>query len=126
MTLRWTVDHAARLVEVVLDAETTLVEALGLLDAIEAEGAVGYGKLVDARLARPHIDSDVLSGVAARIADLANPGPIAVVVPAAGPVDGLSRLFLLVSDVERRARVFRNEAGARSWLAEASAGAGRT
>ncbi|HZQ00105.1 MAG TPA: hypothetical protein VFB13_11235 [Reyranella sp.] len=117
MPVRWTIDHAEKLVEVAVEGETSRDDAAGFLDAIEAEQAIPYRKLLDCTLAAPRIDEPVMAFVGARIAAYRNPGPIAVIVPASGPIDGLARLFLLVVEIDNtRARVFRAVAEGRQWL----------
>jgi hypothetical protein len=117
MPIRWTVDHAERLVDVVLDGETSQEDVEQFFDAIDAADAVPYRKFVDATNTPAKIDEKILAIVGNRMARNESRGPIAVVVPATGPVDGLARLFLLVAEVDgSRSRVFRDTATARQWL----------
>ncbi len=116
MTVRWTIDHGARLVDVVAEGETQVSDLAGLLDAIEAANAVPYRKIIDVSgvTGRPH--GRDMQPFAERVARYRNPGPFAVVVAASGPTDGLARLFILIADATDRARVFRNAAEARQWI----------
>ena len=108
MPIRWTINHSERLVDAVLDGEISQEDATQFFDAIEAADAIPYRKLVDATKTPAKIDEKILAIVGERIARNRSRSPIAVVVPATGPVDGLARLFLLVAEVEsNRARVFR-------------------
>ncbi len=116
MSVRWTIDHSQRLVEVVFDGAAGMDGVSQLFDALEAENAIPYRKLFDATASAGRIDDRILAMVGKRIAGYQNPGPLAVVVPASGPVDGLARLFLFLTDLDGRGRVFRDGAEARQWL----------
>ncbi len=117
MPVRWTFDHSRRSADIVIEGTTEPKDLVGLLDAFEAEGAVGYRKLLDAtRVVPTVIDGRNMAPIAARVAAFQNPGPVAVVVPASGPVDGITRLFVLLSEAEGRIRVFRNVDEGRAWL----------
>jgi len=114
---RWTFDHAARLVEVVLEGDSTLEEAERFFEEVEAAGAVPYRKLFDCTNATPKIDEKIMGLVANRIASYKdqNRGPLAVVVQGAY-FDGLAKLFLLAVDLGQRTRLFKSVAEARLWL----------
>jgi hypothetical protein len=117
MPIRWTIDHSERLVDAVLDGEISLEDTAQFFDAIEAADAVPYRKLIDATNTPAKIDEKILGIAGERMARNQSRSPIAVVVPATGPIDGLARLFLLVALVDsERARVFRDAAAARQWL----------
>jgi hypothetical protein len=113
--MRWKFDHAAKIIEVVLEGETAPDEATRFLDELEASDGIAYRKLIDATTAAPRIDDRVLGIVTTRIANYRNPGPIALVVPASA-IDGLAKLFLVAVEAERRTRLFRTVAEAREWL----------
>ena len=117
MPIRWTVNHAERLVEAVLDGKVSKEDAAQFFDAIEAANAIPYRKFVDATDTPAKIDEKILATVAERMARNGSRSPIAVVVPATGPVDGLARLFLIIAEADGdRSRVFRDAAAARQWL----------
>jgi hypothetical protein len=117
MPLRWKFDHANKIVEIVLEGETKDVEAVTrFLDLVEAEGAVPYGKLIDATKALVKIDNNVMAAIARRIATFVDPGPLAILLPQGGPLEGHAKLFMMAVDVESRARIFRTETEARQWL----------
>ena len=117
MPIRWTVDHAERLVEAVLDGEVSQDDTTQFFDGLEAANAIPYRKFVDATNTPAKIDEKVLALVVERMARNQSRSPIAVVVPATGPVDGLARLFLLIAEADGdRSRVFRDAASARQWL----------
>jgi hypothetical protein len=117
MPARWTIDHSEKLVEAVIDGVVGLEEAIAFFDALEAENAVSYRKLIDATSAPAKIDSQIMAIVGARMARNRSEAAFAVVVPSSGPLDGLARLYLLVVDSDSgRARVFRDKAEARQWL----------
>jgi len=117
MALRWTFDHANKIVEIVLEGETKDVETVTrFLDLVEAEGAVPYGKLIDATKALAKIDNNLMAAIARRIAMFVDPGPLAILLPQGGPLEGHAKLFMMAVDVDSRARVFRTDAEAREWL----------
>ena len=117
MSIRWTIDHGQKLVEVVMEGETVRDEAMALFDAIEGEDAIPYRKLFDSTAIAAKMDEQLMAEVGSRIAKYRNPGPFAVVVPPRGPADGFARLFLLIVEINSsRARVFRDIAEARQWL----------
>lgn len=117
MSLRWNFDHANKIVEVVLEGETKDVEAvIRFLDLVETEGAVPYGKLIDATKALAKIDNSRMAAIARRISTFVDPGPLAILLPQGGPLEGHAKLFMMAVDVDSRARVFRTDAEAREWL----------
>jgi hypothetical protein len=117
MPIRWTINHSERLVDAVLDGEISQEDTTKFFDGIESADAIPYRKLIDATKTSAKIDEKILAIAGERMARNQSRSPIAVVVPATGPIDGLARLFLLVAVVESdRARVFRDAAAARQWL----------
>jgi hypothetical protein len=116
MSVRWTIDRSRELVEIVLEDETTVDDAKRFFDAIETAGAIPYRKLFDATKALAKIDNRVMAAIGQRIAGYKNPGPIAIVLPAGGPIEGYAKLFLMAVNAESRARFFRTEPEARTWL----------
>jgi hypothetical protein len=117
MSLSWKFDHANKIVEIVLEGETKDVEAVTrFLDLVEAEGAVPYGKLIDATKSLAKIDNTLMAAIARRIALFVDPGPLAILLPQGGPLEGHAKLFMMAVDVDSRARVFHTEPEAREWL----------
>jgi len=115
--IRWTINHSEQFVDAVLDGEISQEDTTQFFDAIEAAEAIPYRKLVDATKTPAKIDEKVLAISAERMARNGSRSPIAVIVPATGPIDGLARLFLLIAEVDGdRARVFREATAARQWL----------
>ena len=115
MPVRWNVDHSRRLVEIIAEGACEFRDFVKMLDAVEAENAVPYKKLLDVSRATGKMTGDNLPAAAERVARFRNAGPFAVVV-AGGPTDGLARLFVLLAEAQGRGRVFRVEAEARQWL----------
>lgn len=68
MPIRWTVNHAERLVDVVLDGEISKDDATQFFDAIEAADAIPYRKFVDATNTPAKIDEKILATVGDRMA----------------------------------------------------------
>ena len=116
MPVRWNIDPARQLVEVVAEGDGDASDFAEMMDAIEAANAVPYRKLIDVRLLTGRLHGGNLGPMAERVARYQNPGPFAVLVASGGPQDGLARLFVLIAEVQSRARVFRVEAEAREWL----------
>lgn len=117
MPLRWIIDHAQRLIEIIVEGESDSAAFTKLLDAIEAEGAVGYRKLLDVSGATGRMDGRDMPKIAERVSQYRNAGPFAVVAAPKGPTDGLARLFVLLAEAQDRGRVFREAQPAREWLA---------
>jgi hypothetical protein len=115
MPAKWSVDHSRKRVEVVIDGEVTVEEALRFLDFLEGEKAVPYGKLFDARNGAAKINNQVMAAVGQRIATFENPGPISIVLPSRG-MSGHAKLFLLAVDADNRARMFNTREEAVAWL----------
>ena len=61
MPIRWTVNHAERLVDLALDGEVSQEDATQFFDAIEAAGAIPYRKFVDATNTPAKIDEKILA-----------------------------------------------------------------
>jgi hypothetical protein len=115
MSAHWNIDHSQRLVEIVVEGPSDVRDFVNVLDAIEAENAVPYRKLLDVSRAVGQMSGDNLPAMAERVAGFREAGPFAVVV-AGGPADGLARLFVLLAEAQGRGRVFRVESEARQWL----------
>ena len=115
--IRWTINHSEQFVDAVLDGEISQEDTTQFFDALEAAEAIPYRKLVGATKTPAKIDEKILAIAAERMARNRSRSPIAVIVPATGPIDGLARLFLLIAEVDGdRARVFREATAARQWL----------
>jgi hypothetical protein len=116
MPVRWNVDHSEGLVEIVAEGPVEMGDFVKLLDAVEAERAVPYRKLLDVTRAVGRTTGENMPALAERVARARDGRPFAVIV-ASGPADGLARLFVLLAEAQGRARIFRVEAEARQWLA---------
>ncbi len=116
MPVRWNIDPSRQLVDIVADGDCDISDFTKLMDAIEAANAVPYKKFIDVRLLTGQLQGGNLSPMGERITRYPNAGPFAVLVASGGPQDGLARLFVLIAEVQRRARVFRVESEAREWL----------
>ncbi len=116
---RWKFDHDKRLVDLVLEGDTSAEEARRFFEEFEAAGAIPYAKLIDATNATPKIDEKIMGMVSERTAfyRTQNPGPLAVVVQGAY-FDGLAKLFLLAVDLDGHTRLFKTVSEARQWLDE--------
>jgi hypothetical protein len=118
--VRWEISHPEKLVFVVVEGEVTLQQMEDHFDALVVANALGYRKLVDATGAEPtYNDGDVMT-LGARLSAYASnfpAGPLAVI----GTSDALRdayRRFVNIAPSDRPARLFKNEADARVWLAQ--------
>lgn len=122
--LGWSIHKADRLVIVSGVGVFDLPFLLSYLKATQAEGAVGYCKLLDLRQADIQLSSDDLQaiGTLTRSNDPAASGPVAILVGKNPPPLMLDMAILLKQRVgtSRRFRLFTDEPQARQWLASAS------
>lgn len=118
MPLHWTFDSPNRLVTVVADGDCSRADVEAYLAAVEAEGAVIWRKLVDARAARPTMSpEDTLAlGVAMRTTHARGPvGALAIVVPP-DTAEHFMHFLGTLATADRPMRVFREIARARRWI----------
>jgi hypothetical protein len=122
LPLEYKIDHADRLVTVAGEGVVLLDDILGYFDALVAENAMSYPKLVDGRRTEPQVSDDDMLVIGARVSGYAahDPrGPIAAVV---GP---RSREFLQrfksLLGARRPFEVFETVEGALAWLGALSA-----
>jgi|SRR5579872_6234873 len=117
MPVRWTIDHSQQFVEIAAEGPTQTSDFVKMLDALEAENAVPYKKLLDVTQIVARMTGEDLPAVAERVArNRKRSGPFAVIVAPSGPQDGLARLFVLLAEAQGHGRVFRDPAEARQWI----------
>ncbi|WP_421994464.1 hypothetical protein [Reyranella sp.] len=120
MPITFTIDHATRTVEARFAGTLTLADVEEFCDAVVAQNALPYRKLIDGRTATgSYTDADVMA-LGARMAAYAMLGPrgaLAVVPVSEAYVELVERLLNLAKD-GRPARAFLSIDEARRWLAE--------
>ena len=122
MPLRWQIDHQKKFVHIVAEGLVTIEQMEEHFDAIAVADAMGYAKLFDASNAQPlYTDDDVMRMGARLSAYTANlpSGPLAVVGQSEDVLITFRR-FVNVSPSDRPARIFKDAAEARAWLASHS------
>jgi hypothetical protein len=118
--LSWTIDRTEHLVTIRGTGVYDLSFVMALGSAMWAEGAVGYGKLLDLSRADIRLSSDDLQTMVAttRLAGATTAGPIAIFLGEDPDPVLLDMAVLLKSRIgnRRRLRVFTDEWTARQWL----------
>jgi hypothetical protein len=122
LPLEYTIDHADRLVIVRGEGLVLLDDILAYFDALVAENAMSYPKLVDGRLTEPQVSDDDMLAIGARVASFAVHDPRGPIAAVAGP---RSREFLQrfknLLGARRPFEVFETVEGAQAWLGALSA-----
>jgi hypothetical protein len=115
--------HEARLVRTVATGQVTFAETWSYHETLVLENALSYAKLMDATKATFVHDDDEMMKLGARVsayADVADRGPVAVVVADTEQRDMLRRYFNLAGDAFPTG-LFHTELEARRWLSELAA-----
>lgn len=99
---------------------------LSYMQAMQANGAIGYCKFLDLRQTDIQLSGDDLASIGqlTRQPSTATPGPVAILVGRNPPPLMLDMAILLQQRIgtSRRFRLFTDEADARRWLAAVSIG----
>jgi hypothetical protein len=117
MPIRFTIDHAKRLVTARAEDEISLKDIEEFTDAIMVENAMPYRKLFDGRTAFGRYDDHDLMQLAARMSAYASAerrGALAL-LPSPEYLE-LSRRFINLGKSGRPAKIFDDEASALRWL----------
>jgi hypothetical protein len=120
MPVRWTIDVDKRFMDVVATGDVTRPEVEAFLDAVMANGALGFGKLFNAGRARTSMAPQELLALGMRMRSMhfeGPMGPLAVVVP---PEKGeqLDRMLGMIAAADRPMRIFVDLRRARRWIAD--------
>ena len=118
MPLHWTIDSAARKVDVVSEGDVTMADVTAFFDAIEKAEALSYNKLFDGTRGRAAMTSEELMGLAGRIRDqhaMSVMGALAFVVTRE-QAEQIIRLLGAAAVADRPLKVFDDVASARRWL----------
>src|SRR5437764_467001 len=120
MPLKWSIDHAKRMVTVTAEGQVTLTHAHEYLDAVVVGDAQPYAKLFDSGNMEMNVSDDDMMALGARMSAysgaFAEAGPVAFIATTLA-YEGFARRFLNVSSVRRPARLFKTVAEAKAWLA---------
>jgi hypothetical protein len=114
------VDHEARLVRSVATGQISFRDTWSYHEALVLEDALSYAKLMDATEATFVHDDEEIMRLGARVSaygDVANRGPVAVVISDVEQRDMVRRYFNLAGGAFPTA-LFHTELDARRWLRE--------
>jgi len=123
MPLRWTIDHAQRLVTVSADGEVTLKQAEEYLDAVVVADAMPYAKLFDCTDMVTHATDNEMMELAARIrayAGVMKGGPLCFVVATPEMLD-YTRRYINLATADRPMQICKTVGEAKAWLAKQKA-----
>ena len=118
MPVEHQIDHQARLVTITGRGDVVLEEILECMDAIAAQDAMGYPKLIDTRGAvHCFSDDDIMTmGARAQAYAFYDPrGPIAIVASDVKSIEYMRR-FMNLATGNRPIRLFGAVEEARAWL----------
>lgn len=126
MGLHWFIDSRERLIVLTVEGPVTRAEIDDMLDAVIGAKALGYRKLVDARMGKLALNAVDLLAIGARVRSLhASPvGAAAIVLPGGMPRDDeadeaptlVARLIGILASARRPLRLFKSVPAARRWL----------
>ncbi len=118
MPINWTISHSERLVLVKAEGKVALKDVEAYLDDVVVKGAIGYGKLFDARDGTVSASDEDLMMLAARIRAYASTmpsGPLAIVVT--NPeTRAFADRYVNLAQASRAVAIFRSVEEARTWL----------
>jgi len=120
MPLKWSIDHAKRMVTVTAEGEVTLTQAEEYLDAVVVADAMPYAKLVDCTHMVTHATDDEMMELAARIrayATVFKGGPLCFVVTTPQMLD-YTRRYINLGEADRPVEICKTVAEAEAWLAK--------
>jgi hypothetical protein len=112
------IDHAVRFVTIAGRGDVVLRDVLGCMDAIVAQDAMGYPKLIDTQEGIHHFSDDDIMTLGARAQAYAfyDPrGPIAIVATSLESIEYMRR-FMNLAAGDRPIRLFVAVEQARAWL----------
>ena len=117
MPISWTVDPDFQSVSVLAEGAVTRADVEAYLHAIDAAGAVGYRKLIDARTATVGMLQDDLMAVAVQLRGYhdGRVGALAIVLSREG-ADAVARILGVMAAADRPMRLFKSVRAAERWL----------
>lgn len=119
MPLSWKIIHDEQLVALKTDGALRFDDVTAYLEAVSAEGAIGYRKLCDARDGYSDMTERELTsylGAVAGYASVTPPGPQALVLTEASARAHEPMLRMLFLNRDRDLRMFTDIETAREWL----------
>jgi hypothetical protein len=124
--LHWFIDSRKRLIVLTVEGPITRGEIDDMLDAVIGAKALGYRKLVDARMGKLALGAVDLLAIGARVRSLhaGSVGAAAIVLPGGMPADDepedaptlVARLIGILASAKRPLRLFKGVGAARRWL----------
>ena len=122
MPVEWTIDSRERYVTATGEGRVTFEQAVGLLDALAGAKALGYRKLLDARLADPTFSPEELMQLAVKVRGYHEQGIMGGLAIVATPEQTVTyaRLLGALAAADRPIKVFTTPRAARNWIAEQS------
>jgi len=123
MPLKWTIDHAQRMVRIAAQGEVTLKQVEEYLDAIVVADAMSYGKLFDCTQMVTHATDDEMMELGARMRaydGVMKSGPLCLVV-ATPEMLNYTRRYINLAQVDRPTQICKTVAEAEAWLAKQKA-----
>jgi hypothetical protein len=123
MPLKWTIDHAQRMVRITAQGEVTLKQVEEYLDAVVVADAMPYAKLFDCTQMVTRATDDEMMELGARMrayAGVMKSGPLCIVV-ATPEIFDYTRRYINLAQVDRPAQICRTVAEAEAWLAKQKA-----
>jgi hypothetical protein len=120
MPLKWTIDHAQRMVTITAQGEVTLKQVEEYLDAVVVADAMPYAKLFDCTDMVTHVTDDEMMELGARMrayAGVMKGGPLCLVVATPEMFD-YTRRYINLAQVDRPTQICRTVAEAKAWLAK--------
>lgn len=117
MAISWTIDPDFESVAVLAEGAVTRPDVEAYLQAMEAAGALGYRKLIDARGASVGMtDADMMAvGVRLRSYHGGAVGALAIVL-SRDAVDAVARILGILAAADRPMRLFTSLRAAERWL----------
>ena len=117
MPISWTVDPDFESVAVLVEGPVSRADVEAYLAAIDAAGAVGYRKLIDARTATVDMSHEDMMAVGVRLRGY-HDGPVgalAFVLSREG-ADAVARILGILAAADRPMRLFTSLRAAERWL----------
>jgi len=124
--LHWFIDSRQRLIVLTVEGPITRAEIDDMLDAVIGAKALGYRKLVDARMGKLALSAIDLLAIGVRVRSLhaGSVGAAAIVLPGGMPQDDepedaptlVARLIGILASAKRPLWLFKGVGAARRWL----------
>jgi hypothetical protein len=123
MPLKWTIDHARRMVTITAQGEVTLNQVEEYLDAVVVADAMPNAKLFDCTHMVTHATDGEMMELGARMrayAGVMKGGPLCLVVATPEMLD-YTRRYVNLAQADRPTQICKTVAEAEAWLAKQKA-----